>query len=105
MAKRDNQDKEAEENSRDPAACKVEGGIKAYWDLKNAESLDGLPGLTTASASSFFLTGYGVPGTIQQTGKVNTVSGSNFAELGDLKLFIGFIIGALVTSLCFKAIV
>lgn len=105
MGKKEVLDKTAEATSQDPVACKVEGGLRHYWELKNMKSLDGLTGLTSAPASSFSLTGYGVPGTLQQTGKVATEFRSAFADLGDLKLLIGFILGALATSLCFKALI
>ena len=40
--------------------CKAESGIKEYWELKNARSLDGLPGLSSASRTGFRSNGYNV---------------------------------------------
>jgi len=40
--------------------CKAVNGLKEYWEQKNAKSLDGLPGLSTAPSVGFRPNGYNV---------------------------------------------
>ncbi|KAF9646297.1 hypothetical protein BDM02DRAFT_3171887 [Thelephora ganbajun] len=57
---KEQKDNEAEADAEDPSMCKAESGIKEYWENKNAKSLDGLPGLFSASSVGFRPNGYNV---------------------------------------------
>lgn len=67
-------------------------GLKAYWS-KHASSIDGLPGLKTATESSVIFKNTGIPGK-------NTVSDKPhpLAQIIDKKVVVGFSAGVLVSA-------
>lgn len=110
-AQKEAEDKVAETHSQDPTATKAEKGLRHYWQFKNRQGLDGLPGLQKAPNSSFTLTGYGALDTtdyadrvaVKQTAvKVKPVQLFGFGDTKLFMLLIGFIAGSLAASLYHK---
>jgi hypothetical protein len=112
-SQREARDKTIEAVSDNPTAVKAVKGQKRYWELKNTESLDGLPGLEKALNTSFRLTGYGANNVIKYAKPAHLQQiarkvGPDVFDLGDRRLFsmmrllISFVIGCLLTSMCHK---
>jgi len=82
----------------------TENGLKAYWQMKNLTSIDGLPGLHTAFKSTTTFD----PATASKDWGKDDESISTVAQLKgnsrsfDPNLFIGFILGLCVAGLSFK---
>lgn len=99
---REKKDNEVEADVENPSMCKAEGGIKEYWEQKNAKSLDGLPGLSSASSVGFRSNGYNTnlwtkssPDSEKTTGKATRV-----VEYVDTKFLAGVATGALFAVTC-----
>ena len=82
--------------------CKAEGGIKEYWERENANSLDGLPGLSSASSAGFRSNGYGInlrtkssPDSEKTIGKATRA-----VEYVDTKFLAGVATGGLFAVAC-----
>lgn len=111
-AKREAVDKNAESAARDPSMWKPQGGIHAYWEKNNMKSLDGLTGLSLAHQHSFKFSGYAgdsasdlpSPGEAKPTVHVTKALGLTLLDLADKRLLFGLLIGAVISSLCFRLI-
>ena len=71
-----------------------EGGIRKYWEKKNTQSIDGLPGLLTAPAAKGSFQNLGV---FEQTANKPGLR-TALAKAVDLKIIIGFILGVIVST-------
>jgi len=71
-----------------------EGGMKKYWVKSNLKSLDGLPGLLTAPTAKGSFQNLGV---FEQTANKPGIR-TALANAVDLKTFIGFILGVIVST-------
>jgi len=82
----------------------TENGLKAYWQMKNLTSIDGLPGLHTAFKSTTTFD----PATASKDWGKDDESISTVAQVKgnsrrfDPNLLIGFILGLCVAGLSFK---
>ena len=83
--------------------CKAASGLKEYWERENSQSLDGLPGLSSAPSVGFRLGGYNVnlwtnspPRDKKQTGKVTQAT-----QYVDAKFLAGVATGGLFASVCY----
>lgn len=83
--------------------CKAEGGIKEYWEQKNAKSLDGLPGLSSAPSAGFCPHGYNInlwtsspPFGEKDMGKLTHIRG-----YVDAKFMAGMAMGGLFATICY----
>jgi len=96
-------DNQAEADAENPSTCKAEGGIKEYWEQKNAKSLDGLPGLSSASRIGFRPNGYNVnrwTTSLPHGGKDVDVSMRSMGYV-DVKFLAGVATGVLFTMVCY----
>ena len=83
--------------------CKAENGLKEYWEQKNTQSLDGLPGLSSASSAGFRPNGYNVnawtkspPLDIKRTDKATQAGG-----YVDAKFLAGAVTGGVFATVCY----
>lgn len=83
--------------------CKAESGIKEYWDQKNLKSLDGLPGLSSASSVGFRLNGYNVNlwTSSPPLGKKDTDKPMQATRYMDAKFLAGMATGGLFATVCY----
>ena len=101
---REKKDNEAEADAENPSMCKAESGLKEYWEQKNAQSLDGLPGLSSASSVGFRPNGYNVnlwsssspPPHEKQTDKA-----ARETHYVDAKFLAGVATGGLLATACY----
>ena len=83
--------------------CKADSGLKEYWDQKNAQSLDGLPGLSSASSTAFRPNGYNVnvwtkspPLSEKRTNKATQAT-----RYVDAKFLAGVATGGVFATVCY----
>lgn len=83
--------------------CKAESGLKEYWDKKNAQSLDGLPGLSSASSVGFRPNGYNVNAWTESppTGKKQTYMVRQVSGYADVKFMAGVVTGGAFATACY----
>jgi len=100
---REKKDVEAEADAEDPSVCKAEGGLKDYWEQKNTKSLDGLPGLSSASSTGFRPTGYDVNlwTTSPPSEEKDTAEARRATQFFDTKFLAGVATGGLFATACY----
>ena len=83
--------------------CKAESGIKEYWEQKNAKSLDGLPGLSSAPSVGFRPNGYNVNlwTSSPPFGEKDIGESIQTARYVDVKFMVGVATGGLFATVCY----
>jgi len=103
---KEQKDNEVEADAENPSMCAAESGLKAYWVQKNTQSLDGLPGLSSASKAGFRPNGYDVNAWTKSPpsgGKLtNTVTQK--AGYFDAKFLAGVATGGLFATACYTVL-
>ena len=100
---KEQKDNEVEADAEDPSVCKAESGLKEYWEQKNAQSLDGLPGLSSASSAGFRPNGYNVNVWTKSppVGKKQTDKAKWTARYVDTKFLAGVATGGVLVTVCY----
>ena len=83
--------------------CKAEKGIKEYWEQKNAKSLDGLPGLSSAPSVGFRPNGYNVNAWTKSSppGEKQTEKATEVSRYVDAKFLAGVATGGAIAAVCY----
>ena len=83
--------------------CKAESGLKEYWEQKNTKSLDGLPGLSSASSVGFRLNGYNVNlwTSSPPSREKGSVKATQATQYVDTKFLAGMATGGLFATVCY----
>ena len=100
---KEKKDTEAEADAEIPSMCKAESGIKEYWEQKNATSLDGLPGLASASSVGFRPNGYNVNLWTKSSplSEKRTDTATQASQYVDAKFLAGVATGGLFATACY----
>jgi len=93
----------AEADAENPSMCKAENGIKEHWEQRNAKSLDGLPGLSSASSVGFRPNGYNVnlwtnSPPFGEKGMGESIQAARYV---DVKFMAGVATGGLFAMVCY----
>jgi len=86
--------------------CKAESGLKEYWEQKNTRSLDGLPGLSSASNVGFRPNGYNVNLWTKSPlfGENQTEKVAQETRYVDARFLAGVATGGLFALVCYTAL-
>jgi len=92
-----------EVDAESPSTCKAEKGLKEYWEQKNAKSLDGLPGLSSAPSVGFRPNGYNVNAWTKSppSGEKQTDKAAQVSQFVDAKFLTGVATGGAFATVCY----
>ena len=100
---KEQKDNEAEADAENPSMCKAESGLKEYWEKKNTQSLDGLPGLSSAPSAALRPNGYNVNvwTKFPHLGEKQTGKATQATRYVDAKFLAGVATGGLLATVCY----
>lgn len=100
---KEQRDNRAEADAEDPSTCRAEGGIKEYWEQKNAKSLDGLPGLSSAPSAGFCPRGYNINlwKSSPPFGEKDMGKSTHVGRYVDAKFMAGMAMGGFFATICY----